>query len=60
MRFAHLIGSMYPGTWEIKQIAGAEYASAFWRKTVTAFKQTAYEEDRYTDGIVTRQRFSVG
>jgi predicted acetyltransferase len=63
MRFAHLIWTMYPGEWEIKQIAGAEYASRFWRKSITAFEQTAYEEDRFQDpywGIVTRQRFRVG
>jgi predicted acetyltransferase len=63
MLFAHLIWTMYPGTWEIKQIAGAEYASRFWRKSITAFEQTAYEEERYIDpywGIVTRQLFSVG
>jgi hypothetical protein len=63
MRFAHLIWTTYPGEWEIKQIAGAEYASHFWRKSITAFGQTVYEEDCFQDpywGIVTRQCFAVG
>lgn len=62
MRFAHLIWKMYPGEWEIKQIAGAEYASEFWRKTITTFGLKSYEENSYEDpywGVVTRQRFSV-
>ncbi len=61
MRFAHLIWTRYPGAWEIKQIAGAEYATAFWRKSIAAFEQTVYEEDCFQDpywGIVTRQRFN--
>ncbi|HEX5710125.1 MAG TPA: hypothetical protein VFX68_02180 [Sulfuricurvum sp.] len=58
MKFARMIWSIYPGDWEIKQIAGAEYASAFWRKAI----HTIYQEDRYEDsywGTVTRQRFTI-
>lgn len=60
MKFAHRLWTMFPGEWEIKQISGAEYASVFWRKTITTFNNTPYQEERYDDpywGIVTRQRF---
>lgn len=61
-KFAHLIWTMYPGEWEIKQIEGAEYACEFWRKTITAFHHTPFHEDRCIDsywGVVTRQRFTI-
>ncbi|MDP1784938.1 MAG: integrase arm-type DNA-binding domain-containing protein [Sulfuricurvum sp.] len=60
MKFAHRLWNMFPGEWEIKQIEGAQYASIFWRKTITAFNNTPYQEEHYNDpywGIVTRQRF---
>jgi len=59
-KFAHAVWRALPGKWEIKQIAGAEYAAEFWRKTIGAFPQTEFQEDRYNDpywGMVTRQRF---
>jgi predicted acetyltransferase len=62
MEFAHAIWKNNPGEWEIKQIQGAEYATAFWRKTINSFNETAYTEESYNDpywGIVTRQKFSV-
>ena len=49
-----------PGFWQIKQIAGTDYATCFWRKVVSEFTQNHYEEDVYNDarwGKVTRQRF---
>ena len=58
--FAHAIWRNLPGSWEIKQIAGAEYAAEFWRKAIGAFPQTDFREDRFDDpywGTVTRQRF---
>jgi predicted acetyltransferase len=62
MRFAHMLWNTYPGEWEIKQIQGAEYATAFWRKTIKSFHETQYTETSYDDpywGIVTRQKFTV-
>lgn len=60
MHFAHRLWKMFPGEWEIKQIAGANGASEFWRKSIRAFGQIEYEEDSYEDsywGNMTRQRF---
>ncbi|WP_295054638.1 hypothetical protein [Sulfuricurvum sp.] len=62
MEFAHAIWKSYPGEWEIKQIQGAEYATAFWRKTIKGFNETEYTEESYDDpywGTVTRQRFVI-
>ncbi len=62
MEFAHTIWKNYPGEWEIKQIEGAEYATAFWRKTIMSFNETEYTETCYDDpywGMVTRQKFRV-
>jgi predicted acetyltransferase len=59
-KFAHAVWRDLPGKWEIKQIAGAEYAAEFWRKTIGTFPQTEFREDRFDDpysGKVTRQRF---
>jgi len=61
-KFAHALWEMLPGSWEIKQISGAEYASAFWRKTIASFHGSSFEEERYDDpywGLVTRQRFTA-
>lgn len=62
MQFAQMIWKNYPGDWEIKQIQGAQYATAFWRKTIKCFIETEYSEECYDDpywGIVTRQTFTV-
>lgn len=62
MRFAHTIWSQHNGTWEIKQIEGAEYATAFWRKAIQRFHDTPYNEDHYNDpywGNVLRQTFTI-
>lgn len=61
-RFAHLLWSMLPGHWQVKQIEGAEYASAFWRKALARFQGCSFQEDRYQDsywGMVTRQSFTI-
>jgi predicted acetyltransferase len=61
-KFAHAVWRAMPGKWEIKQIAGAEYAAEFWRKTIGAFPPMEFQEDRYDDsywGMVTRQRFVI-
>jgi predicted acetyltransferase len=62
MEFAHTIWKNHPGDWEIKQIEGAGYATAFWRKTIERFNDTAYTEECYDDpywGRVTRQKFTI-
>lgn len=71
---AATVWRLYPGTWVVKQIEGAEYASAFWRKCIARFltgdseptEHTSvalgFEEDQFVDpywGLVTRQTFSV-
>lgn len=60
--FAHMLWKMHPGKWEIKQIVGAEYATAFWCKTITKYNDTTYLQDKYLDpywGLVTRQKFLI-
>jgi len=62
MNFAHGVWKMYPGAWAIKQIEGAEYASEFWRKTISRYDQTLYVEEHCLDpywGLVTCQRFHI-
>lgn len=61
-RFAHMLWRRFPGAWEIKQIAGASKATAFWRRTVGEFTRGSFEEDHHDDptwGRVVRQRFTV-
>lgn len=60
-RFAHALWQQLPGHWQIKQLPQAQYASAFWRKTIASFA-VSFHEDQYLDpywGTVQRQRFSV-
>ncbi|AYV24496.1 GNAT family N-acetyltransferase [Vibrio mediterranei] len=48
------------GTWEIKQVAGADHAVSFWRDVVGEYTSQNYVEDKYQDhkwGLVTRQCF---
>ncbi|MEN9361827.1 MAG: hypothetical protein RL095_3362 [Verrucomicrobiota bacterium] len=59
--FIHQLWRRYPGMWQIKQIAGAELASRFWRRCLTSYP-VAFVEDIYEDcywGRVTRQCFSI-
>jgi len=63
MHFAHKIWNEYPGSWEVKQIEGADNAIRFWRTTITRFNNTPFREERYDDpywGKVTRQQFKIG
>lgn len=58
---AAAIFDRYRGEWEVKQIAGADHAKAFWRRAIDRYTTGAYREDIYSDpywGTVTRQRFS--
>jgi predicted acetyltransferase len=59
--FIHEIWRRFPGEWQIKQIAGAELASRFWRRCIAAYPLD-FKEDIYEDvywGRVTRQRFTL-
>lgn len=61
-RFAIELFEKHPGTWEIKQITGAEYATEFWRKTLRDYTRNNYQEDVYHDeywGRVVRQQFTA-
>lgn len=49
------------GSWEIKQVLGADHAVKFWRDVVTDYTSGNYVEDQYQDdkwGLVTRQCFN--
>lgn len=60
----HFISNLFErlaGSWEIKQVAGADHAVKFWRDVVNDYTSGRYIEDEYLDdkwGLVTRQRFS--
>ncbi|WP_172563150.1 hypothetical protein [Vibrio furnissii] len=60
----HFIFSLFAqlgGSWEIKQVAGADHAISFWRDVVGDYTSENYIEDVYEDhkwGTVTRQCFS--
>lgn len=59
-RLATTIFNMYPGDWQVRQIAGADLAKAFWRKIIKTFTQGNYVESEVNDpdwGVVTRQQF---
>ncbi len=50
------------GSWEIKQVAGADHAVKFWRNVVMDHTSGNFIEDNYLDdkwGWVTRQRFNT-
>lgn len=60
-RFISSLFERLGGSWEIKQVAGAEYAISFWRDVVGDYTSGNYVEDVYKDhkwGTVTRQYFS--
>lgn len=61
LKFAHALFDQFIGNWEVKQIAGADLATHFWRTTISAYTQAQYVQDLYHDkywGTVTRQKFS--
>ncbi|EGU35652.1 hypothetical protein RJD39_04260 [Vibrio scophthalmi] len=59
-QFISTLFSQLQGSWEIKQVAGADHAVKFWRDVVTDYTSGHYVEDAYQDekwGLVTRQCF---
>lgn len=49
------------GSWEIKQVEGADHAVNFWRDVITDYTKGHFSEDMYEDkiwGTVTRQQFN--
>lgn len=64
-RFISQVFRNLGGSWEIKQVAGAEHAVKFWRDVLYDYTLDnhiagGYVEDSYDDeqwGVVTRQRF---
>ncbi|WP_260260369.1 GNAT family N-acetyltransferase [Vibrio intestinalis] len=60
-RFISSLFELLGGSWEIKQVAGADHAIKFWREVVRDYTSGDYVEDVYEDykwGTVTRQCFS--
>ncbi|MGF1909497.1 hypothetical protein L4C38_08655 [Vibrio kasasachensis] len=60
-RFITQLFKKLGGSWEIKQVAGAEHAVNFWRDVIGDYTNGSYCEDSYQDekwGMVTRQAFS--
>ncbi|MFM2587685.1 GNAT family N-acetyltransferase [Vibrio sp. TBV020] len=60
-RFISQLFERLGGSWEIKQVAGADHAIHFWRDVVGDYTSGNFEEDIYQDhkwGTVTRQRFT--
>ena len=51
----------HAGSWQVRQIEGAENAKAFWRKIISQYTGNEYVEAVVNDedwGVVTRQRFA--
>ncbi|MFK0571517.1 GNAT family N-acetyltransferase [Endozoicomonas sp.] len=60
-RFISDILTSLGGSWEIKQVAGADHAVKFWRDVIHDYTSGNFIEDKYEDekwGVVTRQRFT--
>ncbi|WP_114786902.1 GNAT family N-acetyltransferase [Vibrio tetraodonis] len=60
-QFISNLFELLSGSWEIKQVAGADHAVSFWRNVVSDYTSNNYVEDMYQDhkwGLVTRQCFS--
>jgi len=58
--FAIEIFKYYPGSWQVRQIEGADKARAFWRKAIGKFTNNNFTESVVEDhywGKVTRQLF---
>ena len=61
MQFSHKLFDLFKGQWQIKQIAGADYATQFWQETLRCYQVEQFSEDYFTDpywGKVTRQKIS--
>ena len=60
MTFAHSIFKKYPGTWQVRQIQGADHAVKFWRRVIGGYTSGNYNEEVVEDpdwGVVTKQTF---
>ena len=58
--FAHSIFKKYPGTWQVRQIQGADHAVKFWRRVISDYTLGNYKEEVVEDpnwGVVTKQTF---
>ncbi len=51
--------ALYPGRWEVRQMAGNVNAQAFWRRTIAAWTDGRYDETTPPRGGV-MQRFVSG
>lgn len=59
-QFAFAIFNKYIGDWQVRQIQGADHATAFWRSIINEFTKGQYVESQVNDsywGVVTRQLF---
>ena len=59
--FISILFERFRGSWEIKQVAGADHAVKFWQDVVNDYTAGRFVEDKYVDekwGLVTRQRFN--
>ncbi len=59
---AHAVFEMYPGRWQVREIAGADHATCFRQKTIAEKTGCRYEDATVKDpvwGMVTRQRFEI-
>lgn len=60
--FATYTFEQNPGTWHVRQIAGADEATQFWRTAILRYTNNNFEESKIFDkdwGEVTRQRFNA-
>lgn len=58
---AYAIFNRYQGNWQVRQIEGADLATAFWRNVIADYTNGNYTESRIDDpvwGTVTCQRFN--
>ena len=59
---AHWAFTRYPGDWQVRQIAGAKWAHAFWVDVIADFTKGYFTDQQESDaewGVVDIQRFSV-
>ena len=61
-QLAQLVFRKHPGSWQVRQIEGAEGAKRFWRKVIGEITHNSYREEVVDDevwGRVTRQTFVI-
>lgn len=59
-QLACMLFDKYRGTWQVRQISGANEAIHFWRSVIGKYTNHTYEEEKVNDpewGLVTRQLF---